>query len=168
MDYLKRQNNLTCGAVWLWTLKEEHGQSLWKEGRPTEANIPIQDREKASYHFYRSPNIIRIIKFRRFSWTGHVVRMEDSRNALKLLIGKHMGERPLEGLSVDGRMDLAVIWIERIDWISRLVVLNLLVPWAIQYFIFSLRISIHPHPIRLRIFLPKFISNEFLLWLKNL
>ena len=44
---------------------------------------------------YRSPNIVGIIKSRRLRRTGYVDRMEDSRKAFKILIGKHMGKKPL-------------------------------------------------------------------------
>jgi hypothetical protein len=52
---------------------------------------------------YFSPSIIRIInviiirirKSKRFIWAGHVTRMEEKRNACRLLEGKPEGERPL-------------------------------------------------------------------------
>ena len=44
---------------------------------------------------YSSPNIVRVIKFRRFSWAGHVARMEKGRSAFKILTGKSTGKRPL-------------------------------------------------------------------------
>ena len=34
--------------------------------------------------FYRSPNIVRVIKSSRLRWEGHVVRMEEGRSALKI------------------------------------------------------------------------------------
>ena len=45
---------------------------------------------------YRSPNIVRVIKSRRWRWTGHVARMEEGRSAFKILMGK-----PAGGLGVD-------------------------------------------------------------------
>ena len=36
---------------------------------------------------YSSPNIIRNIKWRRLRWAGHVARMEQSRNAYRVLVG---------------------------------------------------------------------------------
>jgi hypothetical protein len=44
---------------------------------------------------YSSPSIIRIIKSRRMRWAGHVARMEEKRNAFRLLLGKPEGKRPL-------------------------------------------------------------------------
>ena len=36
---------------------------------------------------YRSPNIVRVIKSRRMRWAGHVVRIEEGRNAFIILTG---------------------------------------------------------------------------------
>ena len=44
---------------------------------------------------YYSPNIIRYIKSRRLRWAGHVARMEQSRNAYRVLLGKPERKRPL-------------------------------------------------------------------------
>ena len=44
---------------------------------------------------YRSPNIVRVIKSRRFRWAGHVARMEEGRSAFKIVTGKPTGKRPL-------------------------------------------------------------------------
>ena len=45
---------------------------------------------------YSSPNIIRSLKSRRLRWAGHVARMEQSRNAYRVLVGKSEGKRSLE------------------------------------------------------------------------
>ena len=45
--------------------------------------------------FYSSPNIIRNLKSRRLRWAGHVARMEQFRNAYRVLVGKPEGKRPL-------------------------------------------------------------------------
>ena len=45
--------------------------------------------------FYRSPNIVRVIKSRRLRWAGHVARMEEGRSAFKILTGKPIEKRPL-------------------------------------------------------------------------
>ena len=58
---------------------------------------------------YRSPNIIRVIKSRRFRWAGHVSRMEEGRSAFKILTGKPRGKRPWGGLSEYGRTVLEKI-----------------------------------------------------------
>jgi hypothetical protein len=42
-----------------------------------------------------SPSIIRIIKWRRMRWAGHVARMGEKMNVCRLLVGKPEGKRPL-------------------------------------------------------------------------
>ena len=44
---------------------------------------------------YSSPNIISNLKSRRLRWAGHVARMEQSRNAYRVLVGKREGKRPV-------------------------------------------------------------------------
>ena len=43
---------------------------------------------------YSLPNIIRNLKLRRLRWAGHVARMEQFRNAYRVLVGKPKGKRP--------------------------------------------------------------------------
>ena len=40
---------------------------------------------------HSSPNIIRNLKSRRLRWAGHIVRMEQSRNAYRVLVGNPEG-----------------------------------------------------------------------------
>ena len=43
---------------------------------------------KSELHaLYSSPNMIMTLKSRRLSWAGHVARMDQSRNAHKVLVG---------------------------------------------------------------------------------
>jgi hypothetical protein len=51
---------------------------------------------------YCSPNIVRVIKWRRMRWAGHVARMGEERWVYRILVGKPEGKRPLEILGVDG------------------------------------------------------------------
>ena len=44
---------------------------------------------------YSSPNIIRVIKSIRNTWTGHVLRNGERRGAYGVLVGKREGKRPL-------------------------------------------------------------------------
>ena len=55
------------------------------------------------HSLYRSPNIVWVIKCIRLRFAGHVARMEEGRNAFKILTGKPTGKRPLGSLGVDGR-----------------------------------------------------------------
>jgi hypothetical protein len=42
-----------------------------------------------------SPNIIRMFRSRRMRLAGNVIRMEEKRNACRILVGKPEGKRPL-------------------------------------------------------------------------
>jgi hypothetical protein len=42
-----------------------------------------------------APNIIRTIKSRRMKWEGNILRIVEIRNAYKILVEKHKGEKPL-------------------------------------------------------------------------
>ena len=44
---------------------------------------------------YSSLNIIKNLASRGLRWAGHVARMEQSRNAYRVLMGTHEGKRPL-------------------------------------------------------------------------
>jgi hypothetical protein len=46
------------------------------------------------HNLYSSPSIIRMIKSRRMRLAGHVARMEEKRNAYRILVGKAEGKRP--------------------------------------------------------------------------
>ena len=55
------------------------------------------------HSFYRSLNIVRVIKSRRLRWVGHVAEMEEGRSDFKILTGKSTERDVYEGLGVDGR-----------------------------------------------------------------
>jgi hypothetical protein len=40
------------------------------------------------HNLYPSPNVARVIKSRRLRWAGHVARMEEGRDAFKILTDK--------------------------------------------------------------------------------
>ena len=44
---------------------------------------------------YCSPNIVRVIKWRRMRWVGHVARMCEERGVYRVLVRKPEGMRPL-------------------------------------------------------------------------
>jgi len=44
---------------------------------------------------YCSPYIVRVIKWRRMRWAGHVTRLGESRGVCRVLVGKPEGKRPL-------------------------------------------------------------------------
>ena len=53
----------------------------------------LQNEELHS--LYRSPNIVRMIKFRRLRWAGHVARIEEGRSTFEILTGKPTEKRTL-------------------------------------------------------------------------
>jgi hypothetical protein len=69
-----------------------------------------------------SPNIIRIIKSRRMTWTGYVARMGVRRNGCIILAGKPERKKPLGKLRrrwVDNiKINLGKIEFGGMDWID--------------------------------------------------
>jgi hypothetical protein len=47
------------------------------------------------HNLYTRPSIIKMIKSKRMRGAGHVARMEDKKNAYRILVGKPEGKRPL-------------------------------------------------------------------------
>ena len=51
----------------------------------------MASEEKSSirnFFVYHSSNIVRVIKYMRLKWAGHVVRMEEVGSTFKILTGK--------------------------------------------------------------------------------
>ena len=73
-------------------------------------------------NLYSSPNIVRVIKSRRMSLAGHVVRMGEERVVYRVLVGKPEEKRPLgrpRRRWVDNiRMDLQEVGCGYMDWIG--------------------------------------------------
>jgi hypothetical protein len=71
---------------------------------------------------YSSPSIIRIIKWWRMRWAGHVARMEAKRNAYRLLVRKPEKKRSIgrpRRKWVDNiRMDFGEVGWGDLDWIG--------------------------------------------------
>jgi hypothetical protein len=74
------------------------------------------------HNLYSSPNVIRLIKSGRMRWAGHIVRMGETRNAYRILVGKPEGNRPLGKPRcrwVDNiKMNLREIGWDGTDWIE--------------------------------------------------
>ena len=71
---------------------------------------------------YCSPNIVRVIKWRRMRWAGHVARMGEEIVVYRVLMGKPEGRSPLGRPRlrwVDNiRMDLLEVGCGYMDWIG--------------------------------------------------
>ena len=87
--------------TWSLTLREEHRLRVFenkvlrkifgaKKNENTGEWRRLHDAEL--YALYSSPNIIRNLKSRRLRWAGHVARMDQSRNAYRVLVGKPEGK----------------------------------------------------------------------------
>jgi hypothetical protein len=79
------------------------------------------DNEELS-DLYSSPKIIRVIKWRRMRWAGHVARMGEKRGAYKILVGRPEGRRPLwrpmHRWENNIKMDLQGVGWVGMDWIE--------------------------------------------------
>ena len=71
---------------------------------------------------YCSPNIVRVIKWRRMRWAGHVARMGEERGVYRVLVGNLEGKTPMgrpRRRWVDKiRMDLQEVGCGHVDWIG--------------------------------------------------
>jgi hypothetical protein len=52
-------------------------------------------QNKELHDVCRSPDILRILKYRGLRWTEHEARMEEKMNAYRILTRKRLGKRPL-------------------------------------------------------------------------
>ena len=50
---------------------------------------------KSNFIFCTVHHIVRVIKYRRLRWAGHVARMKEGRSCFKMLTGKPTGNRPV-------------------------------------------------------------------------
>jgi hypothetical protein len=71
---------------------------------------------------YSSLNIVRVIKWIRMRWTGHVARMGERRGVYRVLVGKPEGKRPLgtprRRWEDNIKMDLQEVGYGLMDWIE--------------------------------------------------
>ena len=66
---------------------------------------------------YCSPNIVRVIKWRRMRWAGHVAHMGEEIWVYMVLVGKPEGKRPL-GRPRRRWVYLQEVGCEYMDWIG--------------------------------------------------
>jgi hypothetical protein len=74
------------------------------------------------HNLHASPNVIRVIKWRRMKWAGYVARTEETRSAYKILVGTSEERRPLgrprRTWEDNIRIDLKEIGWGDMDWIQ--------------------------------------------------
>ena len=89
--------------TWSFTLREERRLRMF-ENRVMSIFGPKRDEVTGEWRklqneelndLYCSPNIVRVIKSRRFRWAGHVARMGERRGVYRIVVGKPEGKRPL-------------------------------------------------------------------------
>jgi hypothetical protein len=71
------------------------------------------------HSLYSSPNIVRVIKSRKFRWAGHVAGMGKGSGVYRILVGKPEGKRPLgrpRRRWAYNKMDLREIGIDGGNW----------------------------------------------------
>ena len=90
--------------TWTLTLRAEHRLRMFENkvlrkifaAKKYEITGEWRTLHNAELHaLYSSPNIIRSHKSRRLRWAGYVARMEQSRNAYRVLVEKPVGKRSL-------------------------------------------------------------------------
>jgi hypothetical protein len=68
------------------------------------------------------PDIVRVVKWRRMRWAGHLARMGEDRGVHRVLVGKPEGKRPLERQrrrwEDNIKMDLQEVGVGRGDWME--------------------------------------------------
>ena len=71
---------------------------------------------------YSSPNVILVVKGRRWRWAGHVARMGEKRGAYMILVRKREGRRPLvkprHRWENNIKMDLQEVVLVGMGWID--------------------------------------------------
>ena len=90
--------------VWSHVLRKEHRLRLFENRLLRKIFGPNRDEiigewkrlhNKGLYDLYSSPNLIPVIKSRRFRWAGHVACMGTRRGAYRVLVVRPEGKRPL-------------------------------------------------------------------------
>ena len=112
-------------------MREEHRLRVFEDkvlrkifgAKRDEITEELRKLHNAELHaLYSSPNIIRNLKSRRLRWAGYVARMEQFRNAYRVLLGKPEGKRPLgrprRRWEDNNKMDLRELGCDPRDWIA--------------------------------------------------
>jgi len=90
--------------MWSLTVREECRLRMSENRVLRRIFGPKRDKETGEWRklhneehidLYASSNIVRVIKWRRMRFAGHVVRMGERRGVYRVLVGKTEGKRPL-------------------------------------------------------------------------
>ena len=87
--------------TWSLTLREERRLRVFENKVLRRLFGPVREEVTGEWrrlhneeinYLYCSPNIVRVIKWRRMRWTGHVERMGEERGVYRVLVGKPEGK----------------------------------------------------------------------------
>jgi len=90
--------------MWSLTVREECRLRMSENRVLRRIFGPKRDKETGEWRklhneehidLYASSNIVRVIKWRRMRFAGHVVRMGERRGVYRVLVGKTEGKSPL-------------------------------------------------------------------------
>ncbi|KAJ4444135.1 hypothetical protein ANN_05924 [Periplaneta americana] len=117
--------------TWTLTLREEQRLRVFENkilrkifgAKRDEVTGEWRKLHNAELHaLYSSPDIIRNIKSRRLRWAGHVARMDESRNAYRVLVGRPEGKRllgrPRRRWEDNIKMNLREVGYDDREWIN--------------------------------------------------
>ncbi|KAJ4435808.1 hypothetical protein ANN_18427 [Periplaneta americana] len=117
--------------TWTVTLREEHRLRVFENKVLRKIFVAKRDEVTGEWRklhntelhaLYSSPDIIRNIKSRRLRWAGHVARMDESRNAYRVLVGRPEGKRslgrPRRRWEDNIKMDLREVGYDDREWIN--------------------------------------------------
>jgi hypothetical protein len=116
--------------TWSLTLREERRLRVFENRVLRRIFGPKRDKvgkwrklhNEELNNVYSSPNIVWVIKSRRWRWAVHVARMGEGRGVYRVLVGKPEGRRPLgrprRRWENNIRMDLREVGCGCVDWIE--------------------------------------------------
>jgi hypothetical protein len=115
--------------TWSLTLREERKLTVFENMVLRRIFGPRRDEVTGEWRrlyneelndLYSLPNIVRVIKWRRMRWAGHVARMGEERGVYRVLVGKPEGKRsrgrPRRRWVDNIRTDLQEVECGYVDW----------------------------------------------------
>jgi hypothetical protein len=95
---------------------------LYLHGNPDSNETSSNRSVHGLINIYNINEIVRVIKWRRIRWAGHVARVGERRGLYRVYVRKPVGKRPLgkprRRWEDNMRMDLQEVGCGAIDWIE--------------------------------------------------
>jgi hypothetical protein len=107
-----------CGYMdWIGLAQD---RDRWRTLVSAVMNLRVRGNALSSQKTCCNP-CVRVIKWRRIRWVGHVARMDEERGVYRVLVGKPEGRNHWGDLGIDGCIILACIcrrcdWVYGLDW----------------------------------------------------